>query len=226
MQLMFVVLVGIFALAPLQKGKAQDWTLAGNVSAVSDYRYRGVSLSDHKPALQGGLELARETGLYADIFVSTIDEYGEDAMGRGATLETDLTLGWTFEAGPWDVDLAIAGYGYPRGSAVSYVEFPVLASRPLGPLLLSVGAALAPNQAHLDRANRYGWLGLDWSVTDRTMIAAQVGHEDGAFARRKTDWSLGLNWRIGPVDTSLSYVDSSQSGPGIVLGLSRRFERH
>jgi uncharacterized protein (TIGR02001 family) len=45
---------------------------SGTVSAVSDYRYRGITLSDKKPALQGGLNYDGADGWYAGAFGSTV----------------------------------------------------------------------------------------------------------------------------------------------------------
>ena len=42
------------------------------MSAVSDYRYRGITLSDKKPALQGGLNYDGAGGWYAGAFGSTV----------------------------------------------------------------------------------------------------------------------------------------------------------
>ena len=43
-------------------------TVTGNVALVSDYRFRGISLSGGDPALQGSINLNHESGLYAGIF--------------------------------------------------------------------------------------------------------------------------------------------------------------
>ena len=45
--------------------------LSGSLSVVSDYRYRGVSLSDNDPAAQGSINYDDARGFYAGAFVST-----------------------------------------------------------------------------------------------------------------------------------------------------------
>jgi len=45
--------------------------LSGSLSAVSDYRYRGVSLSGNNPAVQGSINYDDASGFYAGAFVST-----------------------------------------------------------------------------------------------------------------------------------------------------------
>jgi uncharacterized protein (TIGR02001 family) len=45
---------------------------SGNASLVSDYRYRGVSLSDNKPAAQLGVVYDDASGWYGGAFASTV----------------------------------------------------------------------------------------------------------------------------------------------------------
>lgn len=45
--------------------------LSGSVSVVSDYRYRGVSLSGNDPAVQASINYDDASGFYAGAFVST-----------------------------------------------------------------------------------------------------------------------------------------------------------
>ena len=46
--------------------------LSGSVSAVSDYRYRGVSLTDNDPAGQGTINFDDPSGLYVGTFLSNV----------------------------------------------------------------------------------------------------------------------------------------------------------
>lgn len=198
--------------------------LDASLTAVSDYRFRGLSLSDRKPALQADLTVSHESGLYGDVFASTIDEYGQDAVGKGATVELDYTLGWAFTAAGLDVDLAASAYTYPGGVDVSYVELPVQVSKTIGPWAGSAGFAYAPRQHALDRANRYEWLGLDYAGKALPVaLAARIGREDGAFAAQKTDWSLSASRSLGRVEAAATYIDSDQAGAALVFSLAAKF---
>src|SRR6266508_589758 len=46
--------------------------ISGTVNLVSDYRYRGTSLSDDKPAAQLGLTYDDASGWYAGLSASTV----------------------------------------------------------------------------------------------------------------------------------------------------------
>jgi uncharacterized protein (TIGR02001 family) len=76
--------------------------LSFNAGVVTDYRYRGISQSRLKPALQGGADYAAVNGLYVGVWASTI-RWIEDAgkISRAPTgstaLEIDLYGGYKAE---------------------------------------------------------------------------------------------------------------------------------
>ena len=198
--------------------------LEANLTGVSDYRFRGLSLSDRKPALQADLTVSHKSGAYASVFASTIDEYGQDADGKGATVELDYTAGWAFSGAGLDFDVAASAYTYPGGVGVNYVELPMQASKTVGAWTGSAGLAYAPEQHALERDNRYAWLGLDYDGPALPVaLSARAGREDGAFADNKTDWSLSASRTLGHLRASAAYVDNDQGGGGLVLSLAARF---
>lgn len=203
--------LGLASLACPTGAQTPDWSVTGAVGVVSDYRYRGYSLSDQKPAVQGGLTAAHASGVYGDVFVSTVAEYGIGADGDGAELEVSGMLGWAGQVRGLDLDVAAAAYRYPDGDDVNYVEFPLQLGQTHEAVSWAVGLAFAPAQTALgDESNRYGWTSLtytppSWPVS----LTGRVGYEDGAFAPAgKTDWSLGIARDLGRVSLALSWVDS------------------
>ena len=80
------------------------WKLSGEIGVVSDYQYRGYSLSGGDWALQGGLTVNAPSGFYATVWSSMIEEYGIGADGDGAKAEVDVSLGRAFSAGGIDWD--------------------------------------------------------------------------------------------------------------------------
>ena len=62
-----------------------SWSVEAKIGAVSDYRYRGVSLSGEDPVVQGGVTAWHSaSGFYGSVWASTIEPYGLDANGEGA----------------------------------------------------------------------------------------------------------------------------------------------
>jgi len=46
--------------------------LTGNIAWTTDYRFRGESLSNRLPAVQGGLDFGHSSGLFAGVFASSV----------------------------------------------------------------------------------------------------------------------------------------------------------
>ena len=204
----------------------QPWTLTGEVGVVSDYRFRGLSLSDEKPALQGGLTVTHASGAYGYVWGSTIDEYGAGADGRGAKAEVDLVMGWAGSIGGLDVDASAQAYVYPGGTDVNYVEFPVSASKTLEAWKWSLGGSYAPAQKALgDQDNIYGWGAVAWADARFPLKAElRAGYEDGAYAPGgKWDWSAGISHDFGPLGAGVNYVDSDASSAGVVASITATF---
>ena len=206
-----LVALGLACFACPAWAQTADWSLTGTVGVVSDYRYRGYSLSDERPALQGGLTASHASGFYGDVFVSTIDEYGVGLDGDGPEVEITGMLGWAGQMGGFDVDVTASTYRYPDGDDVNYVEFPLQIGRTYEALSWAIGVALAPAQAALgDEENRYGWTSLTYAPSSLPVsFTGSVGYEDGAFAPDgKTDWSVGVARDMGRVSLGLSWIDS------------------
>ena len=62
--------------------------LSANAAVVTNYVFRGVTVSDEGPALQGGLDYVHESGAYAGTWLSTMD------TGADKGFEYDLYLGY------------------------------------------------------------------------------------------------------------------------------------
>lgn len=101
------------------KEEASDWTATGNIGVVSDYYFRGISQSWHKPTVQGGMDITHSSGFYAGVWGSgvtpntypdantEIDVYA----GYNGTIPVVEKLGYT---------VGIYGYMYPGGSWKKY----------------------------------------------------------------------------------------------------------
>jgi uncharacterized protein (TIGR02001 family) len=219
-------LVMLAAPAMAMAAEPTGWSVDGELGIVSDYRFRGLSLSDKDPAVQAGVTGSSANGLYASVWGSTIDEYGAGADGKGATLEVDYTLGWAFEVSGVSVDAAVSRYTYPGGEDVAYFELPVSVSRDWNDWAATLGAAYAPSQKALGHGdNRYVFAKLAWARSSAPFdVAVQVGHESGAFAPGgKWDWSVGVTHRIANVELGLSLVDSDADAGALVASLTAAF---
>src|SRR5574337_1152961 len=94
-------------------------TFTANVGFVSEYRYRGISQTEKKPALQGGFDYSHESGLYVGTWgsnVSWIDNLTDDKAQN--SMEWDFYGGYKGTAGPIGFDVGLLQYYYP-GSSVN-----------------------------------------------------------------------------------------------------------
>jgi len=197
-----------------QAEEAADWSVEWEIGVVSDYRFRGYSLSDEDPALQGGLTVSAPNGLYAFAWGSSIAEYGATATSDGARVELDLGIGYATSLAGFDIDISAVRYSYPGGEDVDYWELPVSASRTVGDWTLTLGGAYVPDQSNTGGDNGYVWGGADWAMPTPHPVTLSfvLGHEDGAFADHKTDWSLGASTSVGIMEFGLTWIDADDPG--------------
>jgi len=104
---------------------APDLTVAYNVGLYSQYIFRGLTQTDRKPALQGGVDLTHSSGFYLGAWGSNIDwlrsSYGptgtvnDTYYTKGGNLEVDLYGGFRTELGKSGVgiDVGALQYWYP-----------------------------------------------------------------------------------------------------------------
>jgi uncharacterized protein (TIGR02001 family) len=119
--------------------------VSGAATIASDYRFRGVSQSDRNMAVQGGITIAHESGVYVGTWASNLAGWG--TFG-GANMELDLIAGYkTKLTDAATLDVGLTWYMYPGGAAkTDFAEPYVKLSGTTGPATLTAGAAYAPKQ--------------------------------------------------------------------------------
>lgn len=105
-----LLVFGFIAAATAAPAFAQEVTVTGNVSLVSDYAFRGISQTEENPALQGGFDASfGDSGFYVGTWASSINFAGYG----GGNLELDIYGGYKFALGPVAMDVGVLGYFYP-----------------------------------------------------------------------------------------------------------------
>ncbi|MFZ5521721.1 MAG: TorF family putative porin [Pseudomonadota bacterium] len=97
--------------AAIAQESKPDYTITGNVTLASDYRFRGFTQTGYNPTLQGGIDFAHSSGFYLGNWNSNV----ESGLYRGASLEMDFYGGYKFAAGPVNLDVGALYYYYPSG---------------------------------------------------------------------------------------------------------------
>lgn len=248
----FAVLLA--GLAPLGVAHAQGEeapsavTVSGSATIASDYRFRGVSQSNKEMAVQGGLTLSHESGLYAGTWASNLSGWG--TFG-GSNMELDLIGGYKAKlSDSATLDVGLTWYMYPGGSDDTDFAEPYLKlSGTAGPATLTAGVAYAPKQyalANVSNApnsrgqkddNLYLWGDGALAIAGTPLTAkAHIGYSDGnpglgpngtSVAPTGTywDWSLGVDatWRnltfnVSYVDTDITRAEAARLQPNFSKG--------
>lgn len=210
-----------------EEGAASAFDITGGVAVVSDYRFRGVSLTDKDFAVQPTLTIKHESGLYLGFWGSNLaDNPGDD-------LETDIYAGFAGGSGPVTYDIGATYYMYPGVSAFNYLELTGKLGTTIGPASVGAMVAYVPSQDNTGNTDNI-YLGTNLAVgvpTTPFTVTASIGYEDGAFGSDKVDWSLGVSASKAGFTGSVSYVDTNRriggvsdlGGAGVVFSLSYGF---
>ena len=204
---------------------AGPFTFSGNVTIASDYRFRGISQTENNFALQGGFDVAHESGLYAGTWASNLAGWG---TFDGANTELDIYAGYTTEVSGLTVDGGLIWYVFPAGlSNTSYGELYGSLGKSFSGVDLTVGAnyafpqsALSLNGDKEDNIYIYSDAGVGLGETPFS-LSAHIGYSDGnagvgpnGWVASPTgtfvDWSLGVSYDLpGPLEASVTYVDTN-----------------
>ncbi|TAK88191.1 MAG: hypothetical protein EPO20_01825 [Betaproteobacteria bacterium] len=87
--------------------------VTGNLSLVSDYRFRGLSQTMTRPAVQGGFDYAHASGIYLGNWNSNVSS----TIYPNANLEMDFYGGYKRAFGDLGLDLGFIYYYYPGSKA-------------------------------------------------------------------------------------------------------------
>ncbi|MDM4768316.1 TorF family putative porin [Pelomonas sp. SE-A7] len=212
--------------------------LSFNVSLTTDYRYRGISQTRLKPALQGGADYAAPNGFYIGTWASTI-KWIKDG-GGDAPVELDVYAGYKTElAKDLALDVGVLQYYYNKNklnpSANTLEVYGALTAGPItAKLSLSTsnlfGFADSKNSAYLDISGNF-------DLGDGMTLTPHVGHQSVRHGKAYsyTDYGLTLAKDVGNgvvisgavigTDTD-AYVGPSSKNlgkAGLVLAVKKSF---
>lgn len=201
-----------------EKASHQDggsgFEISGNVALTTEYRFRGVDLSGSDLAVQGGIDIAHDSGFYVGTWASSLDE---ETVGFGST-ELDLYGGFGGSLGEGvSYDVGVIYYLYWNApdavGPTDYIEFYGSVGFSLGSAEATVGVAYAPDQSSLgDTDNLYLYTDLGVAIPNTPLtVTGHLGYTDGFLTftdnSKAWDWSLGVEAAIaGPVSLGVAYV--------------------
>ncbi|HEY0847548.1 MAG TPA: TorF family putative porin [Noviherbaspirillum sp.] len=207
-----------------------DHEISFNAAVTSDYRYRGISQTRLKPALQGGADYTHNpTGLYAGTWLSTI-KWIKDVPGGDASIEWDVYAGKRGEIVPEvSYDVGVLRYQYPSNNLTpSANTTEIYGQVGYGPAYIKYSHALTNLFGFVD-SEKSGYLdiGANLDVGNGYILNLHAGRQrvknNSPFSY--TDWKVGVTKDFGVVTGALAVIGTNNDnyvGPnGKNLGNNR-----
>jgi uncharacterized protein (TIGR02001 family) len=223
-------IASLLALATVPSVSYAD--LAYNVGAFSDYRYRGISQTRLKPALQGGLDYSAG-GLYLGAWASTI-KWVKDSYGD-AQVEVDLYGGYKGDIvkDTLSYDVGLLQYAYPSAKTAAWSSAykdpnttEVYGALTYGPATLKISYALTNLFGNYDfaankdsKGSYYADLSASFEVAGVT-LAPHVGYQKVVHiaGATYTDYSLTVSKDFKGLVPSVALVGTDASKTFYVPG--------
>lgn len=201
---------------------ASPHTVAFNVGVTTDYIFRGISQSQHDPAISGGVDYSHTSGLYAGTWLSN-QKWVED----GGPYKTDSSIEWDIYAGykgslPADIgyDVGLIRYIYP-GDKVAGAVSPDTTEAYLGFSwkMLSLKYSHAISDYFISwgtlgtvktKGSNYLELNATHDLGDGWGLLGHIGHQKvkNWTTASYTDWKVGVTKDVGFGTVTLAYSDT------------------
>ena len=196
-------------------------SFSANVGVTSDYLFRGVSQTQHNPAIQGGVDYSHKSGFYAGAWASNVDWVDAGYYKDENFLELDLYGGFRGSMGPVGYDLGVITYYYPGD------EYAGTASPDTTELYVGLTwEFLNLKYSHVVSENFIGWQGPGGQDTRNSKylelnatydlgkgwgVLGHVGHQwvNNLDDANYTDWKVGVTKDIGFGVVTLAYSDTN-----------------
>lgn len=221
-------IIGVAMLAGAAMSGAAHAEVSGNIALVSDYVFRGVSLSGEDPTVQGGFDWSSPDEMfYAGV-------WGSGLGSAGSSMELDVYGGWTPTTGPVSWDLGLIGYFYPGADddGADFDYFEAMAAPSINPTdALTLGAALYYSPENFGETGEalYLEINADYAFTDRFSVSGAFGNQsiddvDGPGGASDEDdyntWNIGGTYALHGFTLDLRYSDTDidSSDPIAVAG--------
>lgn len=209
-QFMWVVSAAAVAAAVFGAAPALAGDVSFNIGATNNYVFRGITQTDEKFAVQGGLDFSSPSGFYGGAWASNVD------FKDGTDAEIDLYGGYKTEAGGFALDFGAVAYTYvgaPDGVSYDNYELKAGASRAFGPATLGAVVYYSPDSWGLDNESVYVELNGAYTVADKITVSGAVGRQTFDPGTDYTTWNLGGTYALtGKLGLDLRYYDTDLSG--------------
>lgn len=181
--------------------------ISANLSATSDYRFRGISQTQLDPAIQGGVDFTAASGAYLGTWASNVSK----AFYPGGTgQEVDVYGGYRTELAGIGIDVGVLRYNYPSTTA-DFDTNEVYVGISNGPVTFKVSQSTTNYFGTADtKGTRYYDLGISIPAGPVTVVA-HAGYTD--VAKQSTndyaDYSVGVTGDVAGVTLAAKYYTNN-----------------
>lgn len=195
----------MFAVVAMMLSGSALAQLTGNMSLVTDYRFRGLSQTQNNMAVRGGIDYAHKSGFYVGNWNSSVSS---DLYNASSGLETDVYGGIrTSVAKGVELDLGVYTYNYPNAAlqGKKYDTQEVYAAIIVGPLTARFNQSVSDYFGIANsQGTRYYQIGADIPLVKNLSVQTHVGRTDVANSSVAdyTDYRVGATynyqgWLVG-----------------------------
>ena len=222
--LIAVALIGAFAAPAMaaEEAKAESaHTFTGNVGLVSNYIFRGISQTQHKPAIQGGFDYSHASGFYVGTWASNVNWVRDTGFKTENSMEWDFYGGFKKSVGDFSFDVGALQYYYPGDRVANMNDTnstEVYAGLGWKFLTLKYNYTVSPYlfgwqgvNGETTRGSGYLDLAMNYDIGSGWGVNAHVGRQwiRNYSHASYTDWKLGVTKDVGFGVVGLSYTDSN-----------------
>ena len=208
--------------------------VSANIGVVSNYLFRGVTQTDDRAAVQGGLDYAHESGFYAGTWASTVD-WGTETPNY----ELDGYAGYGGSFGDLGYDVGYVYYAYPDADDADFGELygSLTYSYLTAGLAYTVNSQATGDTAAFDSGDLYYYAGVDVPFgesgytgslyygyytfeNDSSTNELDYGHWTASVAKDAGDFgSFNMNFEMTDDDSNVTTTDDLQ----VWVGWSKSF---
>lgn len=196
---------------------SDDFNLDMSLTAVSDYRSRGISQTLGDPAVQAGATLLHSSGLYIGAWTSNVDFGGEFKTRQ----ELEYYAGYYWQATEAvSLDLGYIKYDYPKEGQFNLSEVYAILDV-YGVKLGGYYSKDTPNAFGEDQDTLYTYLSYKIALPAEVGLDLRVGRNDvkdpafwsasGDSRESYYEWEAKVSREFVGVTWGLSYIDTDLS---------------
>lgn len=210
-----LTLIAASGLAQAAAAPASAFTTTGNLSFTSDYVFRGITQNGGKTALQGGFDVAHNSGFTAGVWASNVN-------WTNTTLEVDLYANYGFSLSKdFSASVGYIAYVYEGNSSLNTGE--INASVSAYGLTAKLSHAVTDYFGIAGSGTQYYELNYayEFAAAKGLTLALHYGVTDGKNAAdNDEDYAIGLSYPVAGFTGTVSYSNGSGTFAGAYEGIT------